>query len=319
MKNRLPNYRAGQFRANGHWQTILPALLRRVRLPKPYQRQRLELPDGDFLDLDWLKQDQPSEALMVISHGLEGNSQSPYVRGMAAAGFKAGLDVVAWNFRGCSGTINRKLRMYHSGATDDLHSLLQALSPAYRQIYLVGFSLGGNLTLKYLGEQGVYAAATKAIAFSAPLQLMDAARTIDQGINRVYAKRFLKSLKNKIVQKKEQFPEKLDTTMLPLVNSLEEFDEYFTAPLHGFQGATDYYTRCSSIHFLPDIAIPTRIVNAQNDPMIGKASTHPTNLPFNRLVSFISTRQGGHCGYPDFGLETWWPEAYALKWFLQDR
>src|SRR5690606_5595638 len=178
------------FLFNSHLETIFPALLRRVALTD-YTRERIATPDDDFLDLDWLAQD--SDSLVIISHGLEGNSKRAYIKGMARALFNRGHDVIAWNFRGCSEEMNRQRRFYHSGATDDLHTVIRhaARNEKYKWIFLVGFSLGGNVTLKYLGEQGGGCTIAGAVVFSVPMDLGSSCQKISLPGNRVYSQRFL--------------------------------------------------------------------------------------------------------------------------------
>ncbi|MEO5603142.1 MAG: alpha/beta fold hydrolase, partial [Cyclobacteriaceae bacterium] len=198
--NPLAEYLPPFFLFTSHLETIYPALLRRVAII-PYTRERIQTPDDDFLDLDWLMKD--SDKVVIISHGLEGNSERPYIKGMAKALHDQGFDVVAWNFRGCSNEMNRQLRFYHSGATDDLETVIQHITrhKNYKKIFLVGFSLGGNLTLKYLGERPVGALIKKAVVFSVPMDLKSSCEKISTPGNRIYSSRFLKSLKKKVIQK----------------------------------------------------------------------------------------------------------------------
>ena len=181
------NYKPSKLLFNAHLETIYPALLRRVKFV-PYQRERINTPDDDFLDLDWVK--QKSKRLVIISHGLEGNSHKPYIRGMAKAFHERSYDILAWNYRGCSGEVNKQLRFYHSGATDDLHTVINhATTHNYQEIYLIGFSLGGNITLKYLGEQNssVNSILKKAVAISVPLNLHSSCLKISEPDNIIYS------------------------------------------------------------------------------------------------------------------------------------
>ncbi|HEY3405257.1 MAG TPA: alpha/beta fold hydrolase [Ohtaekwangia sp.] len=307
------SYTPPYFLFNAHFETIYPSLLRRV-YAQPYVRERIATPDDDFLDLDWLK--KGSEKLIIISHGLEGNSRRPYVVGMAKAGYDNGFDILAWNFRGCSEEMNRQLRFYHSGATDDLDVVVQhALKSGYKKIYLVGFSLGGNLTLKYLGEQKNSAPIQKAVAFSVPMDLHSSCVKISQPGNWIYANRFLKSLKKKIIGKSAVKPE-LDIRGMQSINTLIDFDNRYTAPLHGYQNAIDYYTQCSSIHFVSSIAVPTLIINAKNDPFLS-ASCYPAELLKDHpLVRFESPVHGGHVGFAQFSKNgLYWSEERAIDFF----
>ena len=190
-----PSYTPPLLLFNKHLETIFPSVARKIALV-PYQRERITTPDQDFLDLDWLK--QGSSKLIILSHGLEGNSSRPYVRGMAKAGFVKGYDILAWNYRGCSEEMNRQLRFYHSGATEDLDTVIaHSQSVGYREIYLIGFSLGGNITLKYLGERKVSALLKKAVVFSVPMDLHASCKKISMPGNRIYANRFFAEFKRK--------------------------------------------------------------------------------------------------------------------------
>ena len=299
-----------------HLETIYPALLRRVALT-PYTRERISTPDDDFLDLDWLQKD--SRKLVIISHGLEGNSKRPYMKGMAKALHDNGFDVLAWNFRGCSEEMNRQLRFYHSGATDDLHSVIQHVieNKKYQEIFLIGFSLGGNITLKYLGERSVADIIKKAVAFSVPMDLKTSCEKISKPRNRIYSNRFLKSLKEKILVKSRDRKE-LDTSKLSRIKTLTEFDDCYTAPLHGFKDANDYYKQCSSIGFVQNIKTPTLIINTLNDPFLSQECFPTQLLEDHAFVKLQILSRGGHVGFTQFNKNgLYWSEQRALE-FLSD-
>jgi len=298
---------------NNHLETIFPSLLRKVSLI-PYQRERITTPDQDFLDLDWLK--QGSKKLIILSHGLEGNSNRPYIRGMAKAGYENGFDILAWNYRGCSEEMNHQLRFYHSGATDDLDTVIKhSQSVGYHEIYLIGFSLGGNITLKYLGERTASEAIKKAVVFSVPMDLHASCKKISVPANRIYAIRFLRSLKEKISRKASVNPA-LDGSKLHQIHSLIDFDDHYTAPLHGFKNAIDYYTQCSSIHFARAIHVPTLIVNAANDPFLSRECYPARLLDNHSYVKFESPARGGHVGFAQFNKnDLYWSEQRAMTFF----
>ena len=304
---------------NPHLETIYPALLRKVNLI-PYTRERIATPDNDFLDLDWLR--QGSIKLIIISHGLEGNTSRAYIRGMAKAFFNSGYDVLTWNYRGCSNEINRNLRFYHSGATDDLDVVIQHANKinTYTEISLIGFSLGGNLTLKYLGEKGkqLPLELKKAVTFSVPMDLHSSCIKISSPSNWIYSKRFLHSLKDKIIQKSKVRSE-LDSRGIESITTLMEFDDKFTAPIHGFKNAIDYYTRNSSVHFIKKIEIPTLIINAKNDPFLGKECFPDTNAIQNTNLRIEYPNFGGHVGFALFNQNgLYWSELKALD-FIQSK
>ncbi len=320
MTSVLSPYRPPWFLFNGHWQTIVPALTRRVP-HVAYRREVLATSDDDELQLDTLR--RSSDRLVIISHGLEGDSNRPYVRGMSRAFYREGYDVLAWNFRSCGGKNNRQLRFYHSGATDDLHHVLSRwlASGRYREVILVGFSLGGNLTLKYAGERGsaLDPRVKAVVTFSVPIDLAACAQQMIRPSNRIYHHRFLRRLKQKIRNKHPSFPEQLDVSLLKRTRTLIDFDDHFTAPLHGFVDAADYYRRCSSKQFLNEIKVPTLVVNAQNDPFLAERC-YVSNHALNEFVIFAAPTQGGHCGFMPQGHqngENYWSEDTAVKFARQ--
>ncbi len=315
-----PTYTPPPFLFNKHLQTIYPALLRRVRLA-PARRERLLTADDDFLDLDWWQPaGQPRTRLTILCHGLEGDSRRPYVRGMARALLGRGWDVLAWNFRGCSGEPNRQLRFYHSGATDDLDAVVtHAANGGYTQIALVGFSLGGNLVLKYLGECGANGCPQlyRAVVFSVPCDLLSSSQQISRPENWVYAQRFLRALRRKVTRKATLMPDQISTAHLRSIRTIKDFDDHYTAPLHGFGRAVDYYRRCSSRFFLPDIRIPTLIVNAANDPFLPKACYPIEEVRDHPCVFLEIPTRGGHCGFAQsHPAREYWSETRTAD-FLQ--
>jgi predicted alpha/beta-fold hydrolase len=294
---------------NRHLETIYPAIFRKVH-SIDYQRERISTPDNDFLDLDWLR--KGSRKLVVISHGLEGNTHRAYVKGMAKAFYDQGFDALAWNYRGCSQEMNRQLRFYHSGATDDLDLVVTHASKNYDEIYLIGFSLGGNLTLKYVGERRdqINPTIKKASAFSVPIHLHSSCIQISKPGNWLYTDRFLKSLQAKVAAKSKQM-NGLDLSHFKKIKTLMDFDECYTAPIHGFASAIDYYQKSSAINFLNGIRIPTLLVNAQNDPFLSNECFLKSND--NPYLKFESPQYGGHVGFSLFDKSgLYWSELRAL-------
>lgn len=304
-------YRAPKWLIGGHAQSIQPTL-RRVPEMTP-STARIELDDGDFLDLD--RYGAGSGKLAILSHGLEGTARARYMRGMAAALVKRGWDVLAWNFRDCSDEPNRLLPSYHSGKTDDLeHVIQQAIaSRQYDRIDLVGFSLGGNLILKYIGERGatIHPLIHRAIAFSAPCELACSSYELSRWQNRIYMRRFLKTLRTKMIAKRNRFPQAPHTEGISKIRNFAQFDDRFTAPLHGFQSAQDYWTRSSSRQFLPDIKIPTLLVNAANDPFLGSKCYPIEEAAASSCFYLEVPNQGGHVGF-GAGKE-YWSETRAAE------
>jgi uncharacterized protein len=306
------------FLFNAHMETIYPALFRRVKVPA-YEKERIVTSDDDFIDLGWLRKGR--NKLVIIQHGLEGNADRPYVKGMAKAFFDRDFDVLTWSYRGCGDEMNRQLRFYHSGATDDLETVIQhAVNKFhYNEIFLVGFSLGGNMTLKYLGERKVIPQIKRAVVFSVPVHLESSCRKISIPSNRIYAQRFIKSLKKKILMKSAVM-KGLDTSKLDKIKSLLEFDDAYTAPLHGFNGAVDYYTRNSAIYFLDSITIPTLIVNTKNDPFLSPECFPEKQLQGHPYVRLEIPDRGGHVGFAVISRSgLYWSEERAVGWVGGDR
>lgn len=301
--------------ANGHLQTILPTLIRKVA-GVDYTRERIATPDGDFLDLDWLR--TGARRLAVLSHGLEGSSTRHYMLGMARALSRAGWDVVAWNFRGCSGEPNRTISFYHSGATHDLHTVVEhaAGRDDYAELALIGFSMGGNLTLKYLGE-GIFPIdprINKAVVFSVPCDLASSAKKMASKANSIYMTRFLRMLHDKIRAKMEAWPGRLDDADYHRIRTFKQFDDRYTAPLHGFKSAADYYRQASCRQFLDRVTIPSLLVNARNDPFLSAACFPVEQARRSPWLHLETPRSGGHVGFLDFnGAGLYWSERRALE------
>ena len=300
----------------GHLQTVHAVLFRKVSLVT-HHKERLELEDGDFLDLEWAG--NRDEKIAIISHGLEGCSRAKYVQGMAAALVKNGWDVLAWSFRGCSGEPNRLASFYHSGKTEDLELVIRHAisSRSPKQIDLVGFSLGGNLTLKYIGERGpdIDPAIKRGVAFSVPCELACSSAKLAQWQNRIYMERFMKTLRAKVKRKHQDFPDILDISGVDAMRTFAQFDDRFTAPLHGFDDALDYWKRSSCKQFLSNIAIPTLLVTAANDPILGPACYPRKEAETSDHFFLEIPSQGGHVGFGT-GKE-YWSEKRAVEFLSQ--
>lgn len=305
-------YAAPRWLGGGHVQTILPVFLPR-RFHAWDRQERLELPDGDFLELRWMHaQNREACPLAILSHGLEGSVDAIYIRSMAGSLGRAGWDVLAWNYRGCGGIENRLVRFYHSGETSDLHFLIQHASRSYARIALIGFSLGANVSLKCVGEAAAPASVQAVVGISGPVDLASSAKAIDQKpANRVYQKRFLKSLKDKVVAKSKRYPELYEMLAgrdgIRAVTTLKEFDERITAPLHGFADAEDYWAKASSLPYLPNIHIPALLLSARNDPLLMDASFPEELARSSEHLHLEAPLNGGHVGFHDFraGLQPW--------------
>lgn len=302
---------------NGHLQTIIPGLFRQVEGVR-YERERVLTPDQDYLDIDWSV--TGSNSLAILSHGLEGDSGRPYILGMVKALNDQGIDALAWNYRSCSGEPNKLLRSYHLGASDDLDLVIQhALATKhYHSIYLLGFSAGGNITLKYLGEapEQVPQEVKRAAVFSVPVDLKSSA----ESISFIYTQRFLKSLEKKLEQKKEMFPDDVDLSDYSLFWSFPDFDNRYTAPFHGFENADDYYKKVSSRQFIPYIKVPTLLVNARNDPFLGPTCFPVAEAAQNPGFYLEIPEQGGHVGFAeDFRKDLYYSEKRAVDFLLNTR
>lgn len=300
------------FPPGGHLQTILPAILRRVSVVTR-TRERIATPDGDFLDLDWAERTGCGR-LVILTHGLEGSSSNACVQGMAAAFRRAGWDALAWNLRGCSGEPNRLLRSYHSGSTDDLGAVIAHAAQTYDRIALVGFSLGGNITLKYLGDAGeaVDARIVGAAAFSVPCDLASSARHLESPANRIYMRHFLCGLRKKIRDKARMFPGWVSEEGLCQMRTFREFDGAYTAPMNGFLSAEDYWERASSRPVLGRIRVPALLVNARNDPFL-PPECYPEDAAGSGHFQMEAPRHGGHIGF--FALARhgeFWSESRAV-------
>jgi len=298
-------FRPPSFLREGHLQTIVHALWPR-RLDVVFERERLELDDGDFLDLDWLRQGR--RKLAILSHGLEGSSDRGYIRGMAAALRAAEWDVLAWNFRGCSGEPNRLLRSYHSGETGDLVRVIRRAARSHADMALVGFSLGGNVTLKYLGEATPHPAVKAAVAISVPLDLASSAGALDRRMaNRLYLRRFLATLIVKTEAKARGFPQ-LDVRGIRSIKTFREFDDRYTAPIHGFRDAADYWSRSSARQFVSRIRVPTLLLSARNDPFLTPESFPFVEATGNPFLFLEAPEAGGHVGFLDLaeGMKPWY-------------
>lgn len=316
------SYRSPWFLKGPHMETIAPNLTRR-RLRVRYRRSRLELSDGDFVDLDTAvpSREEPSATCVLTLHGLEGSSSAPYVKSWARSAMRQGFAVVAMNQRGCSGEMNRLARFYHSGETGDLSEAIEHLACAYESIALLGFSLGGNVVLKYLGERpkAVHPKVRAGVAISAPVDLAGSASRIGHPSNRFYMRRFVRLLSAKIERKAELYPELIDPEGCRRMRDFHAFDGAYTAPLNKFASAEDYWQRCSSLNWLADIDRPALIINARNDPFLSP-SCFPEDLAkcSDTLYSCFPD-EGGHLGFPGLRVGgSSWHEAVALD-FLEER
>lgn len=316
---RHSTYRAPRWLPGAHAQTIFPPLFRRMeRLP--FFRSRLETPDGDCIDIDTLLAGPaPGKTAIILSHGLEGDSRRKYIRGMYRVFAALGWDCVSRNFRACGGALNRLPGMYHSGQTDDIHCVVRhVLDAGYEAVALVGFSMGGNQTLKYLGEEPdkVPPAIKAAVAFSVPCHLPGAARELDRPGNAVYMRYFMRTLRKKVRLKHELYPDMYPLEGLERIRTFAEFDNRYTAPVHGFSSAADYWERAACLPHLGRIRVPTLLVNARNDPFLSPQCYPVRAAEQNAALTLEMPEEGGHVGFCSrLGPGAYWSEERAAAFF----
>ncbi|MES2003770.1 MAG: alpha/beta fold hydrolase [Bacteroidota bacterium] len=312
-----PHFKAPFWQFNGHLQTIIPSVFRKVAFHY-HKRERLELPDGDFVDLDWHFANPLKKKLVIITHGLEGDSKRHYVLGMAKLFSQNGYDALGWNCRSCSGEMNRLPRFYHHGDASDLRSVIGHCIKqyGYEEIVLVGFSMGASLSLRAVAEfpDEVPVEVKKVIAFSVPCDLLSSVKILSQKTNSIYSSRFLRKLGEKIRQKEKIFPEQLNSAGYEKIRHFVDFDNRYTAPLHGFADAYDFYKRASVKPLLPNIRVPSLIVQALNDTFLTPECVCEEEASNNPFLFLETTDHGGHCGFMLPGSEYSWAELRALAW-----
>jgi len=308
---------------NAYIQTILPTLLRKVE-DVNYTRQRVKTSDGDFIDLDWslaAANKVPAESLAVVCHGLEGSSDRAYMLGMVKAFNARGIDAVAYNYRGCSGEMNLARKFYSAGATGDLQEVLDVINNQcyYQTIYLVGFSLGGNLVLKYGGEKGknIDPAIKGIAAISAPCDLHSSSMELLKAKNYMISLRFLIMLRKKLIEKSNLYPE-LKRIDPQGIKDLKQFDDQVTAPLAGYKDAEDYWYKASCIRELDQIIIPTLIINAADDPILGPECYPYQEARRNEYIKLEVPPQGGHVGFMHRPNQSeYWHETKTVEFLIQ--
>ncbi len=302
----MSRFRAPWWIKNRHQQTIFPHIFR-AHPRQRCTRERLELPDGDFLDID--THIVPHRPIIFLLHGLEGSAQSIYILGLADQLIRAGMGVVAINMRSCSGELNRKPFFYHSGFTADIHYVVSLFSRRHPGSLLggVGFSLGGNVLLKYLGEGASPLSA--AVAVSVPVELLASTHRLSRGAGQYYERRFLALLKGKVRAKQALLNDSgIDVEATLNSRCFREFDNRLTAPTFGFEDAADYYIRSSSLQYLPRITAPTLLLQSLDDPLLAEAC-FPTAEQCAPSITREYTAQGGHVGFVHGSIRS--PRYYA--------
>lgn len=305
------NFKPAWWLSNCHLQTLWPTFCRSSVKNLVIKRERFELPDGDFVDLDWAG--TGSGPIVIILHGLEGSIDSPYAKGMLKTIIDQGWRGVFMHFRCCSGERNRLPRTYHSGETGDLEIIVTTLKKRESNIPIaaLGFSLGGNVLLKWLGESGKNNLLQAAVAISVPFELQKTVIRINQGFSKVYQWHLLKSLYEKMQWKFSQQPSPIAIPPLSKLHTLKDFDDAITAPLHGFKNAEDYYQQSSCRQYLQDIDVPTLILQAKDDPFMTE-DLLPTLDELSPAVILELTEKGGHVGFVQ-GTNPWSAEYWLEK------
>lgn len=312
------DYRPPLFFKNPHIQSVFPQIFRKIE-GVSYIRERIKTPDDDFIDLDWSS--VKSSRCVILAHGLEGTTMRPYMLGMVNAFHKKGWDTVSMSFRGCSGEPNRFLRSYHHGVSDDLATVVDHVAGrSYAKIAVVGFSLGGNVLLKYLGERNLEKPQSLCggVAISAPCDLRSCAAKMDHKSRAFYTKHFLRMLHDKLVEKKKLFPDLVNDDRYETISTFREYDNRYTAPFHGFSDSSDYYAKAASLPFLASITTPTLLLNAQDDPFLTPECS-PESIASNSTSLFLETPEnGGHVGFIAFNKGgEYWHETRSVS-FLED-
>ncbi len=285
---------------NGHISTIYPNIVRKIT-GVHQKRERVELDDTDFIDVDWsYTESKDSKNLAIIVHGLEGNAQRQYMVGLAKYLNLNNRDVLAINLRNCSGEVNRLYRSYNAGVSDDLDQIITHVLTHhnYTNISICGFSLGGNIVLKYLGEgRDIPFQIKSALAVSTPCDLYDSLLEINKPKNYIYEQRFIKHLKAKLLERQLVFPNEISKSDINACASLIAIDNLYTSKAHGYKDAMDYYTKCSSKQFLKNIKVPTLIINAKNDSFLGDQCYPITEAQENSNLFLEIPDYGGHVGF----------------------
>lgn len=308
------NFKPAWWLPASHLQTLWPALCRRRLKNLPLVNERLELPDGDFIDLVWAGNRQ-AESLVIVLHGMEGSINSHYIKGMLRSLTDQGWCAVLMHFRGCSGEHNRLPRSYHSGDTEDIEyvtHLLKNRGP-FKHFAAVGFSLGGNVLLKWLGEARSVNCLDASVAISVPFEPSKLARHMQSGfIQRMYQRYFMHFLRTRILEKFKvrQVPAEVDLELLSIARTVYEFDSNVTVPLHGFSSVHEYYERSGSRQYLHGIRVPTLIIHAKDDPLMTE-DVIPQEAELSTTITMEVTEKGGHVGF--VAGTTPWKPVYWLE------
>ena len=296
------------------WMETLIPYYRNGKISPPYLRERLELADGDFLDLDWM--DHSSRNLMIVSHGFEGNSRDHFIAELANQHLSA--DLLVWHYRSCSGELNRLPRFYHHGDIEDLHAVVKhAKERDYDNVFLIGFSMGGNLVINYLGDKRSSGMVSGGVVFSTPMDLKAASIKMRTGLNRWIEKSFVKKWKRKIERKAAMFPQQFDTAGLSEISTLEQLMERYVLPQTVFSDIASFYQKWSSGQYIASVNVPLLIVNAKNDPLLSENCYPCKQCEDHPMVFLEIPRYGGHTGFSRKVKEESW-FVWRIKSFIAE-
>jgi len=313
IKNSPYNNKKPFYFLNSHFETMIPSLFYKVK-DVAYQRERLELDDGDFLDLDWLK--CGSEKVMILNHGMEGDSKRHYIKRFSKFFHKKGWDILAWNYRSCSGELNRLAKFYSYGGMSDLATVTKhVLDLNYSQVVLVGFSMGGGLVTKYLGTQPIEKRITHGIVFSVSSDVKDSVNAVEKKKHIIYSRLYVNKLKNKLKEKARVF-EELRNIPFKRIKTFKDIHQHYTVPHHNYTNIDQFYEEASSGPHIKNIGVPTLMINALNDPILGK-KCYPYEAARANPHFFLETpKYGGHLGFSLIGKDFSYMEIRANE-FLQ--
>lgn len=308
------DYKQNWYSNNKHLATIIPSMTRKI-VGVHYKRERLILNDDDFVDLDWLK--NGNDKLLIITHGLEGNSEKHYVKGLALEFAQDGWDILSWNCRSCSGEMNLGPKLYHHGDIDDIQEVYQhAIKKSdYKQVAFAGYSMGGVINTKFIAKIG----GTKTdliklnIAISTPCDLKACALTLDVKRNFIYKNKFFKSLSEKLIAKEKQHQGIIDVRLLKEKMSWAEFDEKISAPFNGYQSSQELYSKATINNWLAEIQIPTLILNSTDDPLVPRNSNPIEFAKKSEIITLALTSKGGHCGFEQIKSNKSFAEVFSLQ------
>lgn len=315
-------YHAPSWCPGGHLQTVIPARI----TPRPhvaYRREIVDTPDGDIVAWDWATPEpaDPAAPVLVHFHGLEGGSDSHYAEALMSECARRGWRGVVAHFRTCGGVMNLKPRAYFAGDTADNSWVLRTVHGRFpaAKLYAVGVSLGGNQLAKCLGDLGHEAEGLveAAVSICAPIDLVAGSERINKGVNTLYADMFLKTLREKLILKAKQYPDMFDLEAVKRCRSLYDFDDIYTAPVHGFKSAMDYWQKCSAKQYLPNVRVPLLLLNAKNDPFL-PAWVLPTAAEMSSSVIGEFPEEGGHVGFPEggrFSGDLWYLPRRVMRFF----